>query len=125
MTRNLPTGLTSRRFLSLSSSTNDNNRPPRILGIFASWRLEAYGFALAAVYAGLLLHFYMAGAWIIDRAGMPVYSDFTDAWVTGIEALRGKAALIYEPGEFVRIRSALLGPRDFFHPNWPYPPTFL
>jgi hypothetical protein len=95
------------------------------LGIFASWRLEAYGFALAAVYAGLLLHFYMAGAWIIDRAGMPVYSDFTDAWVTGIEALRGKAALIYEPGEFVRIRSALLGPRDFFHPNWPYPPTFL
>jgi hypothetical protein len=95
------------------------------LGIFASWRLEAYGFALAAVYAGLLLHFYLAGTWIIDRAGMPAYSDFTDAWVAGIEALRGKAALIYEPGEFVRIRSALLGQRGSFYPNWPYPPTFL
>jgi hypothetical protein len=45
--------------------------------------------------------------------------------VAGIEALRGKAALIYEPAEFIRIQSALLGPRDFFYPNWPYPPTFL
>jgi arabinofuranan 3-O-arabinosyltransferase len=104
---------------------SDYNGPQRILGIFAGWRLQAYGCALAAVYAGLLLHFYLTGAWIIDRAGMPVYSDFTDAWVTGIEALRGNAALIYEPAEFIRIQSALLGPRDFFYPNWPYPPTFL
>jgi Glycosyltransferase family 87 len=102
-----------------------HNRPPRILGLFAGWRLQAYGCALAAVYAGLLLHFYLAGAWIIDRAGMPVYSDFTVAWVAGIEALWGKPALIYEPAEFIRIQSALLGPRDFFYPNWPYPPTFL
>jgi arabinofuranan 3-O-arabinosyltransferase len=102
-----------------------NNQPPRIFGIFAGWRLQAYGCALAVVYAGLLVHSYLAGAWIIDRAGMPVYSDFTDAWVAGIEALRGKAALIYEPAEFIRIQSALLGPRDFFYPNWPYPPTFL
>ena len=102
-----------------------DHRAPRILGIFAGWRLQAYGVALAAVYAGLLLHFYMAGAWIIDRTGMPVYSDFTDAWVAGIEALRGKAATIYEPGEFIKLQSALLGPRDFFYPNWPYPPTFI
>ena len=102
-----------------------DDRPLRIMGIFASWRLQAYGFTLATVYAGLLLHFYLAGAWIIDRAGIPVYSDFTDVWVAGIAALRGKAALIYEPGEFIRIQSALLGPRDFFYPNWPYPPTFL
>ena len=102
-----------------------DHRAPRILGIFAGWRLQAYGCALAAVYAGLLLHFYLGGAWITDPAGVPIYSDFTDAWVAGIEALRGKAALIYEPGEFIRIRSALLGPRDFFYPNWPYPPTFL
>ena len=102
-----------------------NNRAPRIFGIFAGWRLQAYGCALAAVYTGLLLHFYLAGAWITDRAGMPVYSDFTDAWVAGIEALRGKAALIYEPAEFIRIQPALLRPRDFFYPNWPYPPTYL
>ena len=112
--------LVSRRLLA-----GDDNRPLRILGIFAGWRLQAYGYALAAVYAGLLLHFYLAGAWIIDRAGMPVYSDFTDAWVAGIEALQGNAAQIYEPAEFIRIQSALLGARDFFYPNWPYPPTFL
>ena len=111
--------------VSLRPWAGHQNRLPRRLGIFAGWRLQAYGCVLAAVYAGLLLHFYLAGAWIIDRAGMPVYSDFTDAWVAGIEALRGKAALIYEPAEFIRIQSALLGPRDFFYPNWPYPPTFL
>src|SRR6516165_4225739 len=115
----------SEALLSLRSSVGSKNRPLRIFGIFAAWRLQAYGVALAAVYAGLLLHFDMAGAWIIDRTGMPVYSDFTDAWVAGIEALRGKADLIYEPAEFIRIQSALLGPRDFFYPNWPYPPTFL
>ena len=115
----------SEALASLRPGAGYNNRPRRIFGIFAGWRLQAYGCALAAVYAGLLIHFYLAGAWIIDRQGIPVYSDFTDGWVAGIEALRGKAALIYEPGEFVRIRSALLGPRDFFHPNWPYPPTFL
>jgi len=115
----------SGALVSHGSWAGHNNRPLRVFGIFAGWRLQAYGIALAAVYAGLLLHFYLAGAWIIDRAGMPVYSDFTDAWVAGIEALRGKAATIYEPGEFIRIQSALLGPRDFFYPNWPYPPTFL
>src|SRR6516162_5778380 len=112
--------LVSRRLLA-----GDDNRPLRILGIFAGWRLQAYGYALAAVYAGLLLHFYLVGAWIVDRAGIPVYSDFTDAWVAGIEALRGNAALIYEPAEFTRLQSAVLGARDFFYPNWPYPPTFL
>lgn len=115
----------SEALATLCPRASHDNRPPRIFGIFAGWRLQAYGCALAAVYAGLLLHFYLAGAWIIDRAGMPVYSDFTDQWAAGIEALRGKAALIYEPAEFVRIQSALLGPRDFFYPNWPYPPTFL
>jgi arabinofuranan 3-O-arabinosyltransferase len=115
----------SEVLLVLRPTVGSKDRPLRIFGIFAGWRLQAYGCALAAVYAGLLLHFYLAGAWIVDRAGMPVYSDFTDAWVAGIEALRGKAALIYEPGEFIRIQSALLGPRDFFYPNWPYPPTFL
>jgi hypothetical protein len=39
--------------------------------------------------------------------------------------LRGNAALICEPAEFIRVQSALLRPRDFFYPNWPYPPTFL
>ena len=111
--------------VSLRPWAGHNNRPLRIFGIFAGWRLQAYGCAVAAVYAGLLLHFYLAGAWITDPAGMPVYSDFTDAWVAGIGALRGKAALIYEPAEFIRIQSTLLGPRDFFYPNWPYPPTYL
>ena len=115
----------SGALVSLRPWAGHNNRAPRIFGIFAGWRLQAYGCALAAVYAGLLLHFYLAGAWITDRAGMPVYSDFTDAWVAGIEALRGKVALIYEPAEFIRIQPALLRPRDFFYPNWPYPPTYL
>jgi arabinofuranan 3-O-arabinosyltransferase len=102
-----------------------DNRPSRLLGVFAASRLEAYGFALAAIYAGLLLHFYLVGAWIIDRTGAPIYSDFTDTWVAGIEAMHGNAAALYDPAEFVKMQAELLGPREFFYPNWPYPPTFF
>src|SRR5215470_12963894 len=100
----------SGALVSRGSWAGYGNRPPRIFGIFTGWRLQAYGCALAAVYAGLLIHFYLAGAWIIDRQGMPVNSDFTDGWLSGIEALRGNAVLMDEPEEFIRIQSALVGP---------------
>src|SRR5271166_1115868 len=82
--------------VSLRPWAGHNNRPLRIFGIFAGWRLQAYGCAVAAVYAGLLLHFYLAGAWITDPAGMPVYSDFTDACVVwGIATLLGCIVVVY------------------------------
>jgi len=98
---------------------------PRALGIFAAWRLQAYGYALAASYAVLLVSLYKSGFWIVDSRGVPVYSDFICPWVAGVQALHGDTALLYDPAEFAKIQEALVGPRDYFYPNWPYPPTFF
>jgi hypothetical protein len=93
--------------------------------IFTASRLQLYGYALALIYAAALTHFYLAGAWIVDHSGAPLYGDFTDGWVAGWHALNAKAAQLYDSNEFVTIQKALLGARDFFYPNWPYPPTFF
>ncbi len=106
--------------------TADTGRgSPRLLGIFAAWRLQAYGYALAALYAVLLVTLYKSGAWIVDSRGVPVYSDFICPWVAGVQALHGDTALLYDPVAFAKIQEALVGPRDYFYPNWPYPPTFF
>ena len=46
-------------------------------------------------------------------------------WVAGIQALHGDIAVLYDPAAFVKIQEALVGPKDYFYPNWPYPPTFF
>ena len=93
--------------------------------IFTASRLQLYGYAFALIYAAALIHFYLARVWIVDHSGAPLYGDFTDAWVAGWQALNAEAAQLYDSNEFVRIQKALLGARDYFYPNWPYPPTFF
>jgi hypothetical protein len=102
-----------------------DHRQLRLLGVFNAWRLEAYGYGIAIVYTTVLVHFYSAGAWIVDRAGRPLYTDFACAWAAGVQALYGAAAALYDPTEFVKIQTALLGVSDPLYPNWPYPPTFF
>ena len=97
----------------------------RPLGIFTARRLQAYGYALVAVYAVFLATVFRAGSWIVDNAGLPIYTDFACAWAAGVQALHGDAALLYDPAEFVKVQAALLGPKNYFYPNWPYPPTFF
>jgi len=97
----------------------------RPLGIFTARRLQAYGYALVAVYAVFLATIFRAGSWIVDNAGLPIYTDFACAWAAGVQALHGDAALLYDPAEFVKVQAALLGPKNYFYPNWPYPPTFF
>ncbi len=97
----------------------------RPLGIFAPWRLQAYGYILAAVFAMLLAGLCKAGFWIVDSKGFPVYSDFITPWIAGVQALHGNTAPLYDPQEFFKLQEALVGPKDVYYPNWPYPPTFL
>ena len=87
---------------------------PRLLGIFAAWRLQAYGYALAASYAVLLVSLYKSGFWIVDTRGVPLYSDFICPWLAGAQALHGDTALLYDPAEFAKIQEALVGPRITF-----------
>jgi hypothetical protein len=110
---------------SLREARTRDHRQPRLLGIFAAWRLEAYGYGIAVVYLTVFVHFYWAGAWIVDRAGVPVYTDFACAWAATVQALHGAAVSLYDPTEFVKIQMTLLGMNDPLYPNWPYPPTFF
>jgi hypothetical protein len=108
----------------LGAGAQAEARAPRLLGLFAAWRLQAYGYLLAALYAVLLLGVYRAGDWLV-HAGMPVYTDFTQQWIAARQALHGNIALLYDPARFLKLQAALVGPRDFFYGNWPYPPIFF
>lgn len=96
---------------------------PRLLGVFATWRLLAYGYTLAALYAGLLVYLQWSWSWLTNRKGVPAYHDFTYHFVGGLLALQGKAASIYIPSDFAAAQRALVGARSDFFTVWPYPPT--
>ena len=106
------------------------HRAVRLLGIFAPWRLEAYGYTLAAVYALVLIGMYRHGVWLVDNIGAPLPDcDFTYWWIGGTAALRGQAASLYDPAQLTALLKSLVGPhhaKDLFpYQNWPYPPVFL
>src|SRR5438105_1560189 len=97
---------------------------PRLLGIFAAWRLRAYSGAVAIIYAFVFSQLFRFGGWVVSNSGTPIYSDFSTAWVVGVQALHGVVTPLYNPAEFLKIQKTLLGAQEFFYPNWPYPPTF-
>jgi len=97
----------------------------RSLGIFAEWRLQVYGYAVAAIYAAFLVSVYRAGTWVVTTGWLPIYTDFACAWAAAVQALHADATALYDPVEFVKVQAALVGQRDYFYPNWPYPPTFF
>jgi arabinofuranan 3-O-arabinosyltransferase len=109
---------------SKDAATSSGRQNPRLLGIFAAWRLRAYAGAVAIVYAFNFIYICRGGGWIVTSTGAPIYTDFTTCWVAGIQALRGTVAILYDPAEFLKIQTALLGAQDYLYPNWPYPPTF-
>ncbi len=95
------------------------------LGVFAPWRLQAYGYTLAAAYAGLLLYMYKSGVWLLDREGKALYQDFTNLWIAGVQALHGEAAWVYNPAAHVRAQEVLVGAGHAHYAIWPYPPTYF
>lgn len=98
---------------------------PRLLSIFAAGRLDAYGYAFAMVYAVLMLRLYINGAWLVDSNGVPIYTDFTCAWVAALQALHGETASLYDPAAFLKAQAALAVSKTSFYVSWPYPPTFF
>ena len=67
-----------------------DHRIARPLGIFAPWRLCAYGGTLAVLYGVVLLLFYRAGIWLVNSEGEPLYSDFILPWLVAVQALHGQ-----------------------------------
>ncbi len=101
----------------------DKVSPPH--SIFSAWRLQAYGYAIAGIYAAFFVSIYRAGVWIVDGKGLPIYTDFACAWAATMQALHGDTSLLYDSAEFIKVQAALVAPADYYYPNWPYPPTFF
>jgi hypothetical protein len=97
----------------------------RPLGVFAVWRLQAYGYTVAAVYAAYFLYSGWLGLWLVNSKGVARYQDFTTAFVAGLLALHGNTASIFVPAEFINAQNALLGVANASHGTWPYPPTYF
>ncbi len=97
----------------------------RPLGVFAAWRLEAYGYTLAAFYAAIFFYLYKEGMWLLDGNGRPLFQNFTYLFTGGWLALHGKTAAIYSPAEFVRVQQALAGAGHVRFSIWPYPPPLF
>jgi arabinofuranan 3-O-arabinosyltransferase len=104
---------------------NTNNKLVQSLGIFASWRLYLYGSVFAVLWAMTLQSLYQGEHWLVDKNGVPVYTDFTNAFIAGLHARHGDTAALYIPAESLRAQDALVGAGNSFHSTWPYPPTFF
>lgn len=95
------------------------------LGIFAPWRLQAYGYTLALGYAVFAWYLYRLGVWLLDKQGAPVYHDFTFIFGAARLALHGKAAAIYVPAVFIRSQQSIIGTGQVLFSNWGYPRVAL
>jgi arabinofuranan 3-O-arabinosyltransferase len=105
--------------------TASTRRCPRLLGIFATWRLLAYGYTFPVFYAAFFVYLYWRGLWLLDRSGIPVYHDFTTIWTAGAQALHGEAAASYDPVKHLEAQEALVGAQHTRFSVWGYPPTFF
>jgi arabinofuranan 3-O-arabinosyltransferase len=100
-------------------------KPPRLLGVFAAWRLLAYGYTFPLFYAAFLLYLFWRGLWLLNSTGAPVFHDFTYHYAAASQALSGHVASLYDPQELVKAQEALVGAGHARFTTWPYPPMFL
>jgi arabinofuranan 3-O-arabinosyltransferase len=94
--------------------------------IFTKRRLALCGYAFLAANVIALAIRFLAGKWVIDKAGHPTYVDFLNWWVAGKFALMRNAAGAYDYPTFSAGQAAVAKsapPQFYFY--WVYPPTML
>jgi arabinofuranan 3-O-arabinosyltransferase len=111
--------------MSEALGVRNDRRCPRLLGIFAAWRLQAYGYTVAAFYVAFFLYIYWDGLWLVNSRSVPIYRDFTNLFVAGLQALHGETGSIYVPEEFIRAQDLVVGVGHSIFSTWPYPPTYF
>src|SRR5262245_43130695 len=109
----------------LGARPGPEQRSRRLLGVFASWRLQAYGYTAAVLYAASGVYLEWQALWLVNRDGVPVYHDFTCAFTAGWLALHGMTASVYIPEAFARAQDGLVGAGKSLFSTWPYPPTYF
>jgi arabinofuranan 3-O-arabinosyltransferase len=105
------------------AQASSDQRAPRILGVFARWRLLAYGYTFPVFYAAFFLYLYSRGLWLANESGAPVYHDFTCFWVAGWEALHGETASLPDQAAFKEVQDNFAGLGHSPYSSL-YPPTF-
>ena len=97
---------------------------PYILGVFAQWRLLAYGYTFPGFYGAFFFYRYYRGLWLAHENGDPVYHDFTRFWVAGWQALHGETASLEGQAAFKEVQdsSAAFGRSSYSLLS--YPPIF-
>jgi hypothetical protein len=97
---------------------------PRILGVFARWRLLAYGYTFPVFYAAFFIYLYSRGLWLANESGALVYHDFTCFWVAGWQALHGETASLPDQAAFREVQDNFGGLGHSPYSLLSYPPTF-
>jgi hypothetical protein len=101
-----------------------DQRAPRILGVFARWRLLAYGYTFPVFYGAFFLYLYYRGLWLARGNGDPVYHDFTRFWVAGWHTLHGETASLYGQAAFKEVLDSSTGFGRSPNSLLSYPPTY-
>jgi arabinofuranan 3-O-arabinosyltransferase len=113
----------SEAFPTLQTQASLDQNAPRLLGIFARWRLLAYGYTFPVFYGAFFLYLYRRGLWLVNESGAPVYHDFTRFWVAGWQALHGETAL-HSLAAFKAVQDSSAGLGHSPYSLLSYPPTF-
>jgi arabinofuranan 3-O-arabinosyltransferase len=114
----------SEAFRTVQAQASLDQRAPRILGVFARWRLLAYGYTFPVFYAAFFLYLYCRGLWLVNESGALVYHDFTRFWVTGWQALHGETASLHDQAAFKEVQDNSAGFGRSRSSLLSYPPTF-
>jgi arabinofuranan 3-O-arabinosyltransferase len=101
-----------------------DQRAPRLLGVFARWRLLAYGYTFPVFYGAFFLYLYWRGLWLVNDGGAVVCHDFTYFWVAGWQALHGQSALLHDLPAFKAVQDSPAGLGHSPYSLLSYPPTF-
>lgn len=114
----------SEALASIQTQASSVKSPPRLFGIFARWRLLAYGYTFPVFYAAFFLYLYWHGLWLANESGALVYHDFTCFWVAGWQALHGETASLYDQAAFKEVLDNSAGFGRSPDTLLSYPPTF-
>jgi arabinofuranan 3-O-arabinosyltransferase len=114
----------SEAFQTVQAQESLDQSAPRLLGIFARWRLLAYGYTFPLFYGAFSLYLYSRGLWLANEKGAPVYHDFTCFWVAGWEALHGGTASLPDQAAFKEVQDNFAGLGHSPYSSLSYPPTF-
>src|SRR5437016_4147938 len=83
----------------------------------------AAGFAFA--WLSCLIIMLRQHAWILDKSGHPIITDFVEVWVAGRTTLEGAAASAYDPRLHHAAQVAAAGHQFHGYLWWHYPPVVL